>query len=188
MSHGGGDSNSKITFTESFLISGIVAIISKTVSAPLERVKLLMQSQDELLKRNIINKKYDNVLECTTRTYKTEGFISFWRGNLANCIRYFPTQAITFAVKKELNAVQSLNVKKTDSNFKKLLKNLMSGGIAGSISLVFVYSLDYSRTRLGNDTPDENGQRKYKGLADVYKKTLQTDGIFGLIHFLNHLF
>lgn len=27
------------------------------------------------------------------------GFFSYWRGNLANVIRYFPTQALNFAFK-----------------------------------------------------------------------------------------
>ena len=33
----------------------------------------------------------------------------------------------------------------------KLGANIASGGVAGSMSLCFVYSLDYARTRLAND-------------------------------------
>ena len=33
----------------------------------------------------------------------------------------------------------------------KLGKNMAAGGIAGALSLTFVYSLDYARTRLTND-------------------------------------
>lgn len=33
----------------------------------------------------------------------------------------------------------------------KLLKNIAAGGFAGALSLSFVYSLDYARTRLTND-------------------------------------
>lgn len=180
MSHGG-NLNDKITFMESFFISGIVACISKTVSAPLERVKLLMQSQDDLLKKKIINKKYDGLVECFSRTYKTEGFIPFWRGNLANCIRYFPTQALTFSFKGKINNIKQLKIRKEDTTSTKLLKNIISGGLAGSLSLLFVYSLDYSRTRLGNDAVNEvTGKRKYSGLIDVYRQTYNTDGISGL--------
>lgn len=180
MSHGG-SLNDKITFMESFFISGIVACISKTVSAPLERVKLLMQSQDDLLKKKIINKKYDGLVECFSRTYKTEGFIPFWRGNLANCIRYFPTQALTFSFKGKINNIKQLKIRKEDTTSTKLIKNIISGGLAGSLSLLFVYSLDYSRTRLGNDAVNEvTGKRKYSGLIDVYRQTYNTDGISGL--------
>lgn len=180
MSHGG-SLNDKITFMESFFISGIVACISKTVSAPLERVKLLMQSQDDLLKKKIINKKYDGLIECFSRTYKAEGLIPFWRGNLANCIRYFPTQALTFSFKGKINNIKQLKIRKEDSTTTKLLKNIISGGLAGSLSLLFVYSLDYSRTRLGNDAVNEvTGKRKYSGLIDVYRQTYNSDGISGL--------
>lgn len=181
MSHGGSSKASKLSFEESFFISGFVAIISKTLSAPLERVKLLVQNQDEMLKRGTIDKKYDGLIECTTRTYKTEGVVSFWRGNLANCVRYFPTQALTFSFKNKLNYLDSLVIRKEDSTLKKLSKNIISGGTAGCGSLLFVYSLDYARTRLGNDTVcPKTGQRKYKGLLDVYKQTIKTDGIQGL--------
>lgn len=173
--------NNNVSFWESFFISGFVACFSKTVSAPLERVKLLMQNQDELLKKKIISKKYDSFMECISRTYKQEGLLPFWRGNWANCIRYFPTQALTFSFKKVINNQKSLKVDKSDATSKKLLKNIISGGLAGSGSLLFVYSLDYCRTRLGNDAIDETtGKRKYSGLIDVYRQTLATDGVKGI--------
>ena len=62
-------------------------------------------------------------------------------------------------------------------------KNVASGSVAGALSLSFVYSLDYARTRLANDVKSaKNGgvMRTYNGLIDVYKKTLATDGIAGL--------
>lgn len=181
MSHGGNSLNSKITFTESFFISGIVACISKTVSAPLERVKLLMQNQDALLKSGALSQKYNGIGDCIMRTYRYEGVLPFWRGNWANCVRYFPTQALTFAFKGKINNSPLLKVGKTDSTSTRLGKNILSGGLAGSGSLLFVYSLDYSRTRLGNDVVEgKEGKRKYKGLVDVYKQTFATDGFAGL--------
>merc|ERR1712158_223127 len=58
--------------------------------------------------------------------------------------------------------------------------NILSGGFAGSLSLMFVYSLDYARTRLANDAKVKGGERQFNGLIDVYTKTLKTDGIQGL--------
>jgi hypothetical protein len=48
--------------------------------------------------------------------------------------------------------------------------------------LLFVYSLDYARTRLANDAKSAKGggSRQFNGLVDVYKKTLASDGIAGL--------
>merc|ERR1712080_236174 len=50
----------------------------------------------------------------------------------------------------------------------------------GTLSLLFVYSLDYARTRLANDAKGKGGERQFNGLIDVYVKTLKTDGIQGL--------
>jgi len=170
----------KLGFIENFGLSGAAAIISKTAAAPIERVKLLVQNQDEMLKSGRLDKPYNGVIDCTMRTLKTEGVVPFWRGNLANCIRYFPTQALNFAFKDQIKAI--FKASKTDSYAMKFTKNIASGGAAGALSLCFVYSLDYARTRLANDTKSskKGGERQFNGLIDVYKKTLKSDGIQGL--------
>ena len=107
-------SKKKLSFIENFLLSGVSAGISKTAAAPIERIKLLVQNQGEMLKQGIIDKPYKGIVDCFTRTMAEEGPISFWRGNLANVIRYFPTQALNFAFKEKIK--QTFNSKKTDSN------------------------------------------------------------------------
>merc|ERR1712112_509291 len=72
---------------------------------------------------------------------------------------------------------------KTSKDAPQALKfgtNIASGGFAGTLSLLFVYSLDYARTRLANDAKGKGGERQFNGLIDVYVKTLKTDGIQGL--------
>jgi len=62
-------------------------------------------------------------------------------------------------------------------------KNIGSGGAAGALSLSFVYSLDFTRTRLANDsksTKKGGGERQFTGMIDVYRKTIASDGIAGL--------
>jgi solute carrier family 25 (adenine nucleotide translocator) protein 4/5/6/31 len=72
--------------------------------------------------------------------------------------------------------------KERDGYTKWMMGNLASGGAAGATSLLFVYSLDYARTRLANDNKNAKtgGARQFDGLVDVYKKTLASDGISGL--------
>jgi len=173
----------KLTFTENFLISGAAAVISKTVAAPIERVKLLVQNQGEMLKTGRLKEPYKGVLDCTRRVMADEGLLAFWRGNLANCIRYFPTQALNFAFKDKIKA--AFGTSKTDSALSVFGKNVASGGAAGASSLIFVYSLDYARTRLANDAKAAKkaggvAERQFNGLIDVYRKTLASDGIGGL--------
>jgi len=168
----------KLGFFENFMLSGVAAGISKTAAAPIERVKLLVQNQDEMIRQGRLDKPYKGVVDCTMRTLKGEGIVPFWRGNLANVLRYFPTQALNFAFKDSIKAL--FKVSKDAAPATKFGVNILSGGFAGSLSLTVVYSLDYARTRLANDNKSKGGERQYNGLVDVYRKTLASDGIGGL--------
>lgn len=176
----GGTTFKELNFAENFLLSGAAAIVSKTAAAPIERIKLLVQNQDEMIKQGRLDKPYKGIIDCTSRTIKDEGFMSLWRGNLPNCIRYFPTQALNFAFKDKIKIM--FNPSKSDSHAMKFYKNIASGGLAGGASLFFVYSLDYARTRLANDmkSAKKGGGREFNGLVDVYVKTMKSDGIAGL--------
>jgi len=168
----------KIGFVENFMLAGVAAGVSKTAAAPIERVKLLVQNQAEMIKQGKLDRPYNGVIDCTKRVLQTEGVYPFWRGNLANVIRYFPTQALNFAFKDTIKAMFA--TPKDASNGRKFATNIASGGFAGTMSLLFVYSLDYARTRLANDSKGKGGERQFNGLIDVYVKTLKTDGIQGL--------
>jgi len=168
----------KLGFFENFMLAGVAAGVSKTVAAPIERVKLLVQNQDEMIKQGRLDKPYTGVLDCTRRVLATEGVYPFWRGNLANVLRYFPTQALNFAFKDAIKV--AFATPKDASQAKKFTMNILSGGMAGTCSLLFVYSLDYARTRLANDAKGKGGERQFNGLIDVYTKTLKSDGIQGL--------
>jgi len=174
--------NQQLNFVENFALSGVAAVVSKTAAAPIERVKLLVQNQDEMIKQGRLDRPYKGVIDCTARTFASEGLYPFWRGNLANCLRYFPTQALNFAFKGQIK--KTFAVPKDSGNMTKFGANIASGGVAGSMSLCFVYSLDYARTRLANDAKvagkDGVATRQYNGLVDVYTKTLKSDGIGGL--------
>ncbi|CAL5403715.1 unnamed protein product [Camellia sinensis] len=174
------------TFMIDFLMGGVSGAVSKTAAAPIERVKLLIQNQDEMIKAGRLSEPYKGISDCFARTIKDEGILSLWRSNTTNVIRYFPTQALNFAFKDYFKRL--FNFKKDkDGYWKWFAGNLASGAAAGATSSVFVYSLDYARTRLANDaTAAKNGGgRQFNGLIDVYKKTIQSDGIAGLYRGFN---
>ncbi|KAL1923522.1 uncharacterized protein VTP21DRAFT_8502 [Calcarisporiella thermophila] len=174
------------SFAIDFMMGGVSAAVSKTAAAPIERVKLLIQNQDEMIKQGRLSTPYKGIGECFSRTIKEEGVYSLWRGNLANVIRYFPTQALNFAFKDHFKRMFGYK-KDRDGYWKWFAGNLASGGAAGAASLTFVYSLDYARTRLANDAKaaKKGGERQFNGLIDVYRKTLKTDGILGLYRGFN---
>ena len=168
-----------------------------------------------MIKSGRLSEPYKGIGDCFGRTIKDEGFLSLWRGNAANVTRYFPTQvsqfsyivyfflflkffpltitlfsimyqAFNFAFKDYFKKM--FNFKKDkDGYWKWFAGNLASGGAAGASSLLFVYSLDYARTRLANDAKaaKKGGERQFKGLVDVYRKTLKSDGLVGLYRGFN---
>ncbi|KAF8941159.1 ADP/ATP carrier protein, partial [Haplosporangium bisporale] len=156
---------------------GVSAAVSKTAAAPIERIKLLLQNQDEMLKTGRLSHPYKGIGDCFKRVIADEGIKPLWRGNTANVIRYFPTQALNFAFKDYFKAM--FNFKKEKDGYGKWFAgNIASGGAAGACSLLFVYSLDYARTRLANDAKGKGGgARQFNGLIDVYRKTIATDGV-----------
>lgn len=84
------------SFAVDFLTGGVSAAVSKTAAAPIERVKLLIQNQDEMIKAGRLSQPYKGISDCFGRTIKEEGFLSLWRGNTANVVRYFPTQVNSY--------------------------------------------------------------------------------------------
>ncbi|CAH1371822.1 hypothetical protein MTP99_013298 [Tenebrio molitor] len=168
-----------VRFAKDFLAGGISAAVSKTAVAPIERVKLLLQVQ-AASKQITAETQYKGIVDCLIRIPKEQGFISFWRGNLANVIRYFPTQALNFAFKDVYKQMFLGGVDKNTQFWRYFAGNLASGGAAGATSLCFVYPLDYARTRLGADVGKGKAERQYSGLFDCIKKTVKTDGVIGL--------
>ena len=125
------------------------------------------------------------IVDAAIRIPKEQGFLSFWRGNLANVIRYFPTQALNFAFKDKYKQLFLGGVDKNKQFTRYFVGNLASGGAAGATSLCFVYPLDFARTRLGADIGKNAAQRQYNGLLDCLGKTYRTDGLYGLYRGFN---
>jgi len=158
-----------LDFVRDFALGGISGAIAKTCTAPIERVKLIIQTQDSnprIMSGEV--QRYTGIGNCFIRLYKEQGISSFWRGNFTNIIRYFPTQAFNFAFKDSIKKLfPKADPKKEFGKF--FLINMASGGLAGAGSLCIVYPLDYARTRLAADVG--TGKRDFKGLGDCLIKT-----------------
>jgi len=165
-------------FLINFLAGGVSGAVAKTCTAPIERVKLLIQTQDANPK--IISgevKRYSGIVDCFSRVASEQGIKAFWRGNLTNIIRYFPTQAFNFAFKDGIKALFPKADKKTEFG-KFFMINMASGGLAGAGSLLIVYPLDYARTRLASDVG--SGKAQFNGLLDCLTKTVKSGGVGAL--------
>jgi len=105
--------------------------------------------------------------------------MSLWRGNLANVIRYFPTQALNFAFKDIYKTMFVPKSRQEMGFWPFFFGNLASGGAAGATSLLFVYPLDFARTRLGADV-GKGKTRQFTGLGNCIMSIYKSDGVKGL--------
>ena len=81
-----------------------------------------------MLKAGRLDRKYSGIIDCFRRTAASEGAVSFWRGNTANVIRYFPTQALNFAFRDTYKSMFAYK-KERDGYAKWMAGNLASGGV-----------------------------------------------------------
>lgn len=164
-----------------FLLGGVAGGVSKTLVAPLERVKLLLQCQDVSTQIGTTSavKNYAGFTDCFKRVYTEQGFASYWRGNWANVLRYFPTQALNFSFKEKYQRIL-VRHRKEDHFWKFFAEMLASGGAAGATSLCFVYPLDFARTRMGADVGRSHTERLYRNLTDCLTQTYRTEGVSAL--------
>jgi len=160
------------------MAGGVSGAFAKTCTAPIERVKLLIQTQDanpKIISGEVA--RYTGIVDCFVRVSKEQGIGAFWRGNLTNIIRYFPTQAFNFAFKDQIKELFPKANKNTEFA-KFFLINMAAGGLAGAGSLMIVYPLDYARTRLASDVG--SGKQQFNGLVDCLQKTVKSSGVSGI--------
>ena len=129
------------------IIGGSAGVISRTLTAPLELYKI--QSQNKYMRESNIK----NVLH-------KEGIRHLWKGNLTNCIRAFPQFGISYSV----YAFSKKNIFYTIQN--ENYKNFYSGGVAGLVSMSFIYPLETIRTRLSL----QMNKSHYTSINSAFKK------------------
>jgi solute carrier family 25 (adenine nucleotide translocator) protein 4/5/6/31 len=164
-------------FSHNFLAGGISAIMSKTCTAPIERVKLLLQTQSI---NKEITRPYKGVIDCVTRVCKEQGFASLWRGNLANVYRYFPNHAVTFAFKDFYRNLFVGDSNKQHNPTRFFLASFASGGAAGGTALFVGYPLDVARTMLAVDVAASRQNRRFLGTWSCIRHICASEGIGAL--------
>merc|ERR1712072_336110 len=156
---------------------GISGAVSKTITAPLEKVKLAIQNQDSnprILSGEM--KRYTGMGDCFMRHISELGATSLWRGNVANCIRYVPTAACNLMFKDTIKGLfPKVNKDKEFGKFAAV--QIASGSAAGGLTNTIVYPLIYVRTVLGADL---GKVKKYNGMADCIMKTAKEGGVLSL--------
>lgn len=155
---------------------GGAGAISRTLIAPLERVKVLLQVQEVTSATN-----YRGIWDCLTRIPREQdgGVLAYWRGNGVNVARMIPNSAIKFTTFDRLKSLAFPNGERAYSSQELLYRKLLCGALSGVCTLVPVYPIDLIRTRL---TADVSAHKRYSGVGDCIRQTVrQSDqGVFAL--------
>lgn len=162
-----------VDFMTSFMAGGVAGGLAKTITAPIERVKLLLQTQDShpLVRKGEVV-RYNGIVNCFSRVVREQGPRAFWRGNLANMQAIVPAQMFTFAFKDSIKLMFSTPNKHTEF-WTFFAINVASGGLAGAGSLLCIYPFDFARTRLAADVGHE---RQFKSSWHCLGHTIKAQG------------
>ena len=164
------------SFLKHLAVGGTANVVSKTLVAPLERAKLILQTQG-LTKRPITD-RYTGLTHYLISLPSKEGFKAYWRGNGANIAKIFPSTLSRFWFHSR---IKSLILKDSENDAaESLTHNFIIGALSGSLALTFSYPLDLARTRLAVDITKKGEDRIYWSTWDCLSKTMQDEGIRGI--------
>jgi solute carrier family 25 phosphate transporter 23/24/25/41 len=145
-----------------YLISGgIAGAVSRTCTAPLDRLKILLQTQSN-------KKNYSGIIQGLLKIKKEEGILGFWRANGINVLKIFPESGIRFL---GYEYYKKLLFNHSEISNLSPYQKLMAGGFAGITSQFIIYPLEVARSRLAISP-----KNTYKGIIDVFKKMIKKEG------------
>ena len=175
-----------------FLAGGLSGVVSRTCTAPLDRVKVFLIARTDLSSTLLKNKnelrhhieeirhkkipaqKIESPLVRSIKTiYKQGGLKAFYVGNGLNVIKVFPESAMKFgsfeATKKLMCQLEGVDDEKKLSKFSTYL----SGGIGGVLAQTTVYPIDTLKYRLqcaSLDSKVRGTNLLFRTAADLYKE------------------
>ncbi|PAN31454.1 hypothetical protein PAHAL_5G420800 [Panicum hallii] len=151
-----------------FAAGAAAGAAAKTVTAPLDRVKILMQTHSVRVAGESA-KKAVGFLEAIADIGKEEGLKGYWKGNLPQVIRIIPYSAVqlfSYEVYKKI-------FRRKDGELS-VFGRLAAGACAGMTSTLVTYPLDVLRLRLavqsGHSTMSQVALNmlREEGLASFY--------------------
>eukprot|EP01012_Entosiphon_sulcatum_P010141 TRINITY_DN1586_c0_g1_i1.p1 TRINITY_DN1586_c0_g1~~TRINITY_DN1586_c0_g1_i1.p1 ORF type:complete len:480 (+),score=67.28 TRINITY_DN1586_c0_g1_i1:1404-2843(+) len=155
-----------------FFCGGVAGAVSRTATAPLDRLKTLLVLQGS--STTTAGGTPRGLLPGLKAIYSEGGIRGFYRGNLTNVLKICPENGVKWIAFERFNAV--LKNKKISENKKanSVLTKFLAGSSAGMLSQFCVYPLECIKTRLS-----AAGTGYYTGILDCATKTLRIEGIPG---------
>ncbi|XP_049976912.1 calcium-binding mitochondrial carrier protein SCaMC-1-like [Alexandromys fortis] len=140
--------------------AGIASAITRTCTAPLDRLKVLMQVRRSKVSKVGLVSEFQQMM-------KEGGLLSLWRGNGVNVFKIAPETAIKIGAYEQYKKLLSFD----DANLG-VLQRFIAGSMAGATSQTCIYPMEVIKTRLILGKTGE-----YSGVVDCCRKLLKTEGI-----------
>ncbi|OVA08167.1 Mitochondrial carrier protein [Macleaya cordata] len=167
-------------FQKDLIAGAVMGGMVHTIVAPIERAKLLLQTQESNLAIvNGRNKRFKGMFDCIVRTIKEEGVISLWRGNGSSVIRYYPSVALNFSLKDLYKNILRSEGSHGHQFMSGAPANFVAGAAAGCTTLIIIYPLDIAHTRLAADI-GKTDARQFRGICHFLTSIRKKDGIKGI--------
>ncbi|XP_050450565.1 calcium-binding mitochondrial carrier protein SCaMC-2 isoform X1 [Cataglyphis hispanica] len=142
------------------LSGGIAGAVSRTCTAPLDRIKVFLQ---------VHSTRHCNIASCFMYMLREGGYKSFWRGNGINVLKIGPEMALKFMAYEQVKrAIKADN----ETCELKLYERFCAGSVAGGISQSAIYPLEVLKTRLALRKTGE-----FNGMLDAAKKIYKQGGL-----------
>lgn len=171
----------KSSFPRDLMAGAFMGGMVHTVVAPIERTKLLLQTQES----NIAivggkHRRFNGMIDCILHTVKHEGVLSLWRGNGSSVLRYYPSVALNFSLKDLYRSILRNNSQSQKSTFLSgPSANFIAGAAAGCTTLIIIYPLDIAHTRLASDLGRTNS-RQFQGIRHFLTTIWAKEGARGI--------
>ncbi|KAL0917880.1 hypothetical protein M5K25_012982 [Dendrobium thyrsiflorum] len=173
-------------FQRDLVAGAVMGGLVHTVVAPIERAKLLLQTQESNaailgLTGHPRKVRFRGMVDCIVRTVREEGVLSLWRGNGTSVLRYYPSVALNFSLKDLYRGMLREDVETSWSSglTSAATANFLAGAAAGCTTLVLIYPLDIAHTRLAADI-GKSDSRQFRGIYHFLQTIHKTDGIRGI--------
>jgi len=144
---------------------GAAGVISRTCTAPLDRLKILLQVHAGSERNNW------SLRRGFYKMYSEGGYLSLWRGNFVNCVKITPETAIKFFAYENIKRKLSTRGGIPQSQIG-IRERFFAGSAAGICSQTSIYPMEVLKTRLALGRTGE-----FKNMIDCAGKVIQKDGI-----------
>ncbi|KAH9865437.1 hypothetical protein J1614_009020 [Plenodomus biglobosus] len=146
-----------------FVAGGIAGIVSRTSTAPLDRLKVYLIAQTDVAKEAVVAAKHGNIAKAALNAWRplstamkelwqAGGMRSLYAGNGLNVIKVMPESAIKFgsyeAAKRVFARIEGHNDPAIIHSWSKFV----AGGLAGMVSQFAVYPIDTLKFRMQCET------------------------------------